>query len=99
MSVKPIPDGYSTYTPYYVVEGASDFIAFLKSAFGAEELVRMPMPGGRLGHAEVRIGNSMVMLADQSPEHNATSVNARFWRRNSGMNQRRLNGWLASVSA
>jgi PhnB protein len=64
MAVKPIPEGYRTFTPYYVVEGASDFIDFLKKAFGAEELFRFPAPGGKLGHAEVRIGDSMVMLAD-----------------------------------
>ncbi|HYV67892.1 MAG TPA: VOC family protein [Myxococcales bacterium] len=64
MAVKPIPEGYRTFTPYYVVEGASDFIDFLKRAFGAEELFRFPAPGGKLGHAEVRIGDSMVMLAD-----------------------------------
>ena len=75
MAVKPIPDGYSTYTPYYVVEGAAGFIDFLKKAFGAEETFRMPAPGGRIGHAEVRIGNSMVMLADPSPEHPARQLN------------------------
>lgn len=64
MAVRPIPEGYRTFTPYYVVEGASDFIDFLKRAFGAEELFRFPAPGGKLGHAEVRIGDSMVMLAD-----------------------------------
>lgn len=64
MAVKPIPDGYSTYTPYYVVEGASEFIAFLKKAFGAEESFRMPGPDGKVGHAEVRIGGSVIMLAD-----------------------------------
>ena len=67
MAVKPIPDGYNTYTPYYVVEGASDFIAFLKQAFGAEESFRMPGPDGKIGHAEVRIGSSVIMLADASP--------------------------------
>jgi PhnB protein len=79
MAVKKIPDGYSTYTPYYVVDGGAEFIDFLKKAFGAEELVRMPMPGGKLGHAEVRIGSSMIMLADQSPEHAATAVNAALY--------------------
>jgi PhnB protein len=69
MAVKPIPDGYNTYTPYYVVEGASDFIAFLKQAFGAEESFRMPGPDGRLGHAEVRIGTSVIMLADANPRY------------------------------
>lgn len=79
MAVKPIPDGYSTYTPYYVVEGAAGFIDFLKKAFGAEELFRMPAPGGRIGHAEVRIGNSMVMLADAGPEHPARQFNGMLY--------------------
>ena len=70
MAVKPVPEGYHTYTPYYVVQGAAEFIDFLKRAFGAEETVRMPAPGGKIGHAEVRIGSSMLMLADASlPEH------------------------------
>jgi PhnB protein len=75
MAVKPIPEGYRTYTPYYVVEGAAQFIDFLKKAFGAEEKFRMPGPPGKLGHAEVRIGDSMVMLADANPpEHGAQKM-------------------------
>lgn len=69
MTVKPIPEGYHTFTPYYVVEGASDFIEFLKKAFAAEEMFRFPAPGGKLAHAEMRIGDSMVMLADSTPEY------------------------------
>ena len=80
MAVKPIPDGYGTYTPYYVVEGAAEFIEFLKKAFGAEETVRMPAPAGRIGHAEVRIGNSMLMLADASPpEHPVRQFNGMLY--------------------
>lgn len=79
MAVKPIPDGYSTYTPYYVVEGADEFIGFLRKAFGAEETFRMPAPGGRIGHAEVRIGNSMVMLSDAGPEHPARQFNGMLY--------------------
>jgi PhnB protein len=76
MPVKPIPEGYRSYTPYYVVEGAAEFIEFIKKAFGAEEKFRMPGPGGKLGHAEVRIGDSMVMLADaHPPEHGAQKMN------------------------
>jgi PhnB protein len=76
MPVKPIPEGYHTYTPYYVVEGATEFLEFLKKAFGAEETFRMPAPGGKLGHAEVRIGDSSVMLADaHPPEHKAHQLN------------------------
>jgi len=66
--VKPIPDGYHSITPYLSIKGASDAIAFYKKAFGAEEIVRMPMPDGRVGHAELQIGDSRLMLADEMPE-------------------------------
>ena len=79
MAVKPIPDGFSTYTPYYVVEGANAFIEFLKKAFGAEEQFRMPAPGGKIGHAEVRIGNSMLMLADAGSEHPTRQFNGMLY--------------------
>lgn len=66
MAVKPVPDGYHSVTPYLVIKNsASKAIDFYKKAFGAEETVRMPGPGGTIGHAEIRIGNSMVMLADE----------------------------------
>jgi PhnB protein len=65
---KPIPEGYNTVTPYLVLQGAAEALDFYKRAFGAEELVRMPGPGGRVMHAEIKIGDSMVMLADESPE-------------------------------
>lgn len=55
MAVRPIPQGYRTFTPHYVVEGASDFIEFLKNAFAAGELYRFAAPDGKLGHAEVRL--------------------------------------------
>jgi PhnB protein len=57
-----------TVTPYLSIKGASDAIAFYKKAFGAEELVRMPMPDGRVGHAELQLGDSRLMLADEMPE-------------------------------
>ena|SRR5476651_1860706 len=80
MATKPIPEGYGTYTPYYVVDGAADFIEFLKNAFGAVESFRMPMPGGKLGHAEVRVGSSMIMLADGSPpEHPHRQMNGMLY--------------------
>jgi len=63
--VKPIPDGYHTVTPYLVLSNASEAIAFYKTAFGAEELARMPAPGGKVMHAEIRIGNSIIMLSDE----------------------------------
>jgi PhnB protein len=73
MGVKAIPDGYYSLTPYLVVSGASEALEFYKKAFGAVETVRMPGPGGRIMHAEVKIGNSMLMLADENPERGALS--------------------------
>ncbi|MDB4937341.1 MAG: Glyoxalase/bleomycin resistance protein/dioxygenase [Labilithrix sp.] len=66
--VKPIPEGYATCTPYIYVRGGDAAIEFYKKAFGATERFRMPMPGGRLGHAEIQLGNSIVMMADEMPE-------------------------------
>lgn len=68
MAVKAIPDGYYSLTPYLVVQGAAKAIEFYTKAFGATEVVRMPGPGGKIMHAEVKIGNSMLMLADENPE-------------------------------
>ena len=67
MSVKPIPEGYHSVTPYIVVDDAEAALDFYKRAFGAEEVLRLPM-GDRIGHAEIRIGDSHVMLADEFPE-------------------------------
>ncbi len=67
-SQKPVPDRYHTVTPSLVVDGAANAIEFYKKAFGAEELSRMPAPGGKLMHAEIRIGDSVVMLCDAFPE-------------------------------
>lgn len=68
MTVKAILDGYHTATPYLVVKGAADAIEYHKKAFGASELMRMPLPGGKLAHAEIKIGDSPIMLADEVPE-------------------------------
>jgi PhnB protein len=68
MATKAIPDGYHSATPYLVVQGAADAIEFYKRAFGAIELLRMEDAGGRIGHAEIRIGDSVIMLADEHPE-------------------------------
>lgn len=73
MSVKPVPDGYHTVIPYLVVRGASDAIAFYGKALGATELVRMPGPGGAVMHAELKIGDSVVMLTDENPEMGSVS--------------------------
>ena len=67
MATKPIPDGYRTATPYLIIKGASDAIEFYKRAFGATELLRMADPQGRVGHAEIKIGDSVIMLADEHP--------------------------------
>jgi len=66
--VKAIPDGYHSVTPYLIIDDASAAIDFYKKAFGAVELFRMAQPDGRIGHAEIRIGNSPIMLADEFPE-------------------------------
>jgi PhnB protein len=67
MAVKPIPDGFHSVTPYLIISGAAKAIEFYKSAFGATELVRMPDKSGRVMHAEIRIGDSVIMLADENP--------------------------------
>ena len=64
-TVKPIPDGYHSVTPYLIINGAAEAIEFYKKAFGAIELFRMPQPDGRIGHAEIKIGDSPIMLADE----------------------------------
>jgi len=64
--VNPVPRGYHTATPYLIVKGAADAIEFYKRAFGAKETVRMPGPDGKIGHAEILIGDSHIMLADES---------------------------------
>jgi len=67
MTAKAIPDGYRTATPYLIVKGAADAIEFYKRAFGATEILRMADPQGRVGHAEIEIGDSVIMLADEHP--------------------------------
>src|SRR6266705_4028924 len=68
MSVKPIPEGYHSVTPYLIVRGGADAIEFYKKAFGAVELFRFPSPDGKIGHAEIKIGDSPIMLADEYPD-------------------------------
>lgn len=65
---KPIPDGYHTVTPYLAFEDAAEAIEFYKKAFGAKERMRMEAPNGQIGHAELEIGDSLVMLADAFPQ-------------------------------
>ena len=68
MAVKPIPEGYHSVTPYLIIKGAADAIAFYQKAFGATELFRFPAPDGKIGHAEIKIGDSPIMLADEFAE-------------------------------
>jgi PhnB protein len=67
-AVKPIPEGYRSVTPYLIVDGGARAIDFYREAFGATERMRMSGPGGKVGHAEILIGDSVVMLADEHPE-------------------------------
>jgi PhnB protein len=71
--VQSVPEGYHTATPYLVVRDASLAIDFYTRAFGATELFRMPGPGGRIPHAELQIGDSRIMLSDESPEMGSRS--------------------------
>jgi PhnB protein len=71
-NVKPIPEGYHSVTPYLIIKGAADAIEFYKKAFGATELFRMEN-GGKVGHAEIKIGDSPIMLSDEHPEMGYTS--------------------------
>ena len=68
MSVKPIPDGYATVTPYLIIKGAAEALDYYKMAFDAQEIMRMPRPDGKIAHAEMQVGTSRIMLADESPE-------------------------------
>jgi PhnB protein len=73
--VKPIPEGYHSLTPYLIIDGAADAIDYYKKAFGAVELFRMDH-GGKIGHAEMKIGDSPFMLADEHPEMGYRSPNS-----------------------
>ncbi len=75
-TVKPIPEGHPSVSPYLIVDGAGRALEFYKKAFGATELGRFEMPGGRIGHAEIKIGDSVIMLADESPEMGARGPRA-----------------------
>jgi PhnB protein len=68
MGVKPIPEGYHTATPYLPVDDAAEAIDYYKKAFGAKERGRMETPDGKIGHAEIQIGDSLVMLSDPFPQ-------------------------------
>jgi PhnB protein len=68
MAAKHIPAGYHSVTPYLIVKGAANAIDFYKKVFGATELMRFAGPGGTIGHAEIKIGDSPIMLADEHPQ-------------------------------
>jgi PhnB protein len=68
MAVKPIPDGYPQVIPYLIVDGGNAAIDFYTKVLGATERMRMPSPGDRIGHAELELGDSLIMLADEHPE-------------------------------
>lgn len=72
-NVKPIPEGYHTITPHLIVKTGAQAIEFYKKAFGAEELFRMNTPDGNVGHAQLKIGDSLFMLADEFPQMGALS--------------------------
>ena len=75
MAVKPIPDEYGTITPYLYLDGATKAIDWYKKVFGAKERMRMPGPNGTIGHAELEIGNSVIMMADL-PDHAPSKTGA-----------------------
>ena len=76
MGVKAKPEGYHSVTPYLTVDGAEEAIRFYTEAFGATEILRLPM-GGKIGHAEIRIGDSVVMLADEWPDYGKLGPKSR----------------------
>lgn len=71
--VKPVPEGYHTVTPYLTLNDAAGAIDFYKRAFGATENMRMNGPGGKIGHAELRVGDSVIMLSDEMPGQSSKS--------------------------
>src|SRR5690242_11063800 len=78
-TVTPIPEGFHAVTPHLTVNGASDYIDFLKRAFGAVELNRTAGPGGKIMHASVRIGDSVMMLNDLFPEFGSKPITPAPW--------------------
>jgi PhnB protein len=66
--LKPVPEGYHNLTPYLIVKGAAQALEFYQKAFGGTEIMRMPAPEGKIGHAEIKFGDSHLMLSDEAPE-------------------------------
>ncbi len=73
MAVQPIPDGYNTVTPYLIINGAKDAIEFYKQAFGATEVLRLNRPTGDIAHAEIKIGDCKIMLAESCSDSSVSS--------------------------
>ena len=73
MNVKPIPPGHHTVTPYLAIKNGVKALEFYKKAFGATEILKLIMPDGRLGHAEIRLGDSIIMISDEFPEYGGKS--------------------------
>ena len=76
MSAKAVPEGHHTVTPYLCIKGAASALEFYKKAFEATELMRLAQPDGRIGHSEIRVGDSVIMLSDEFPEIGASSPQA-----------------------
>ena len=91
--VNPIPEGYPRVTPYLIVDGASAAIDFYKSVLGATERMRMGGPGGKVGHAELEFGDSVVMLADEHPEMDARGPKSVGRHAGNAARLRRRRGW------
>ncbi|WMJ74078.1 VOC family protein [Cytophagaceae bacterium ABcell3] len=81
-NVKPVPEGYHNITPYLVVENALAYISFLKDAFNAQEKMKTLYPDGKVMHAEVRIGDSNIMLSEANPDFPPTQVIIHFYTEN-----------------
>jgi PhnB protein len=92
-NVRPVPEGYHSVTPYLFIKGAASAIEFYKNVFGATEVMRMPGPNGQIMHAELRIGDSIVMLSDENPQMGALSPQSI------GGTATGLNVYLANVDA
>lgn len=74
MTVKAVPSGHHSITPYLAIQNAAEALEFYKKAFGMTESYKLMMPDGRLGHAELRLGDSLIMVADEFPEHGGKSA-------------------------
>jgi len=79
MPVKPIPDGYPAVIPYLMVRDAARFIEFLSTVFAARVTEQLKRPDGKIGHTEVRVGDSMIMLSEEADGHPATPVMLHFY--------------------